>query len=76
MAIARQLSRGPGRYRRNFHIPERRTKPLRKIEDMVRSERGEAVYQFRKSTGLKRMELARLIGASCDALHTWEFGDN
>jgi DNA-binding transcriptional regulator YiaG len=64
----------PREFELAFHPQKGRRRIIEKhVEDVIRSERGEQIYQLRKYMGLSRDRLAELMNVHVDSVVSWEF---
>jgi hypothetical protein len=77
MEFSREIRRGVGAPKKHF-IPRKGGEPrtLRSVDDVVRSQRGEEIFRFRKSMGMSRESLAGFMGVHVDSVVHWEFSEN
>jgi DNA-binding transcriptional regulator YiaG len=75
MAFSREIARGVGAPGKKFGVINRSPKRLQSpVENAVRCDKCEDIYQFRKSLGFSRKVLGELIGVSWFAIYYWEHG--
>jgi DNA-binding transcriptional regulator YiaG len=77
MEFSREIRRGVGAPRKHF-IPRKASEPrtLRSVDDVVRSQRGEEIFRFRKSMRMSRESLAGFMSVHVDSIVNWEFSQN